>query len=232
MNEVTQTAEAIRAKREEIAGIKSELERCDSCIAAVTETKDTLATLKKQRKEALTAAFMAGKEADTAEVDKLIKAAEKAAASAADTAAGAEGAKEVLQDRLDAAEEVLDGLLTEQRKAAYVAIEGEFEAAEIAYTEAAKAIHAAVAKMMACNSAAGKLRRGPHGFSPLRDIMKGFYTDGLNINRGRLSCRSGPSRSPCRPASSCTRTWSAPRSAPARTRARPGRCFSPPSCAR
>lgn len=182
MNEITKAA---RAKREEIAGIKSELDRCETCIAAVAETKATLATLKQQRKEALTAAFMAGKEADTSEIDKLLKGAEKAASGAADTAAGAEGAKEVLQERLEAAEVELDGILAEQRKAAYVAIEGEFKAAEIAYTEAAEALHAAVTKMMACNSVAGKLRRGPHGFSPLRDIMKGFYTDGLSVNRGR-----------------------------------------------
>ena len=185
MNEITQAAQAIRAKREEIAGIKSELDRCESCIAAVAETKEALAALKQQRKEALTAAFMAGKEADTSEVDKLIKGAEKAAASAADTAAGAEGAKEVLQERLEAAEEELRRLISEQRAVAYGAIEKEFEQAEIAYSEAAEALHAAVTKMMACNAAAGKFRRGPDGGSPLRAIMKGFYSDGLNINRGR-----------------------------------------------
>lgn len=185
MNEITQAAQATRAKREEIAGIKSELDRCETCIADVAETKAALTTLKQQRKEALTAAFMAGKEADTSEVDKLIKGAEKAAASAADTAAGAEGAKEVLQERLEAAEEELQRLISEQRAVAYGAIEKEFEQAEIAYSEAAEALHAAVTKMMACNAAAGKFRRGPDGGSPLRAIMKGFYSDGLNINRGR-----------------------------------------------
>lgn len=185
MNEVSKTAQAIQAKREEIAGIRSELDRCDNCIAAVAETKDTLATLKNQRKEALTAAFMAGKEADTAEVDKLIKAAEKAAASAADTAAGAEGAKEVLQERLATAGEELERLVDRQSAAAYAVCEQEFEAAEVAYAEAAEALHAAVTKMMACNSAARKLRRGAHSYSPLREILKGFYTDGLNVNRGR-----------------------------------------------
>lgn len=185
MNEITEAAQAIHAKREEIAGIKSELERCETCIAAVAETKEALAALKQQRKEALTAAFMAGKEADTSEVDKLIKGAEKAAASAADTAAGAEGAKEVLQERLEAAEEELRRLISEQRAVAYGAIEKEFEQAEIAYSEAAEALHAAVTKMIACNAAAGKFRRGPDGGSPLRAIMKGFYSDGLNINRGR-----------------------------------------------
>lgn len=185
MNEITQAAQAIRTKREEIAGIKSELGRCETCIAAVAETKAALAALKQQRKETLTAAFMAGKEADTSEVDKLIKGAEKAAASAADTAAGAEGAKEVLQERLEAAEEELQRLISEQRAVAYGAIEKEFEQAEIAYSEAAEALHAAVTKMMACNAAAGKFRRGPDGGSPLRAIMKGFYSDGLCINRGR-----------------------------------------------
>lgn len=185
MNEITQSAQAIRAKRKEIAGIKSELDRCETCIAAVVETKAVLATLKQQRKEALTAAFMAGTEADTSEVDKLLKGAEKAASSAADTAAGAEGAKEVLQERLEATEDELQRLISEQRAVAYGAIEKEFERAEIAYSEAAEALHAAVTKMMACNSAAGKFRRGPDGGSPLRAIVKGFYSDGLNINRGR-----------------------------------------------
>lgn len=185
MNEITQSAQAIRAKREEIAGIKSELDRCETCIAAVAETKAVLATLKQQRKEALTAAFMAGTEADTGEVDKLLKGAEKAASSAADTAAGAEGAKEVLQERLEATEDELQRLISEQRAVAFGAIEKEFELAEIAYSEAAEALHAAVTKMMACNSAAGKFRRGADGGSPLRAIVKGFYSDGLNINRGR-----------------------------------------------
>lgn len=185
MNEITKTAQAIRAKREEIAGIKSELDRCETCIAAVAETKAALAALKQQRKEALTAAFMAGKEADTSEVDKLIKGAEKTAASAADTATGAEGAKEVLQERLEAAEQELQRLFSEQRAVAYGVIEKEFEQAEIAYAEAAEALHAAVTKMMACNVAAGKFRRGPDGGSPLRAIIRGFYSDGLNINRGR-----------------------------------------------
>ena len=185
MNEIAKTAQAIRAKREEIAGIKSELDRCETCIAAVGETKAALATLKQQRKEALTAAFMAGQEADTSEVDKLIKGAEKAAASAADTAAGAEGAKEVLQERLEAAEGELQRLISEQRAVAYGAIEKEFEQAEIAYSEAAEALHAAITKMIACNAAAGKFRRGPDGGSPPRAIMKGFYCDGLSINRGR-----------------------------------------------
>lgn len=185
MEQIKTIGQAIRTKREEIAGIKSELDRCETCIAAVTETKGVLATLKQQRKEALTAAFMAGKEADTSEVDKLLKGAEKSASGAADTAAGAEGAKEVLQERLESAEDELDGLFNEQRKAAYATIEGEFEAAEIAYAEAAEALHAAVTKMMACNSAAAKFRRGPGGGSPLRAILQGFYSDGLNINRGR-----------------------------------------------
>ena len=60
MNEIAKTAQAIRAKHEEIAGIKSELDRCETCIAAVAQTKAALAALKQQRKEALTAAFMAG----------------------------------------------------------------------------------------------------------------------------------------------------------------------------
>ncbi len=181
MNEITQTAQAIRAKREEIAGIKSELDRCETCIAAVDETKAALAALKQQRKEALTAAFMAGQEADTSEVDKLIKGAEKAAASAADTAAGAEGAKEVLQERLEAAELDLARLRSQQSRVAYAECEKEFEAAEAAYAEAAEALHAAVTRMMACNSVAKRFM----GFSNLREIMKGFYLDGLNINRGR-----------------------------------------------
>jgi translation elongation factor EF-G len=185
MNEVTQITKAIQTKREEIAGIKSELARCETCIAAVAETKEALAALKLQRREALTAAFMAGKEADTSEVDKLIKAAEKAASGAADTAAGAEGAKDVLQERLEIAEDELQRLISEQRTVAYGAIEKEFEQAEIAYSEAAEALHAAVTKMMACNAAAGKFRRGSDGGSPLRAIVKGFYSDGLNINRGR-----------------------------------------------
>lgn len=182
MEQIKTISRTIQAKRKEIVGIKSELDRCAACIAAVSETKDTLAALKDQRKDALTAAFMAGKEADTSEVDKMIKAAEKAVSSAADTAAGAEGAKDVLQDRLDALSEELEQLIGEQRNVAYVVCEQEFKAAEIAYTDAAKALHAAVTKMMACNSAANKFQR----FSvPLRDIMKGFYTDGLNVNRGR-----------------------------------------------
>lgn len=45
MNEIAKTAQAIRAKHEEIAGIKSELDRCETCIAAVSETKAALATL-------------------------------------------------------------------------------------------------------------------------------------------------------------------------------------------
>ena len=48
MNDITKAA---RAKREEIAGIKSELDRCEICIAAVAETKAALVTLKQQRKE-------------------------------------------------------------------------------------------------------------------------------------------------------------------------------------
>ncbi len=185
MDQIKAIGQAISAKRDEIAGIKSELDRCATCIAAVAETKETLATLKKQRKHALTDAFMAGKEADNSEVDKLIKAAEKAAASAADTAAGAEGAKEVLQERLEAAEEEVERLLDQQSKAAYAVCEQEFQAAETAYTEAAEALHAAVAKMMASNSVSARFKRGQYGFSSLREIMKGFYTDGLNINRGR-----------------------------------------------
>lgn len=185
MEQIKTIGQAIRAKGKEIAGIKSELARCETCIAAVTEAKETLATHRQQRKEALTAAFMAGQEADTSEVDKLIKAAEKAAAGAADTAAGAEGAKEVLQERLEVAEEEQERLIAKQRGVAYEAIEREFEQAEIAYSEAAEALHAAITKMMACNSAATQFRRGPGGGSPLREIMKGFYSDGLNINRGR-----------------------------------------------
>lgn len=185
MEQIKSIGQAIRTKREEIAGIKSELDRCETCIAAVAETKAALATLKQQRKEALTAAFMAGKEADTSEVDKLLKGAEKAASGAADTAAGAEGAKEVLQERLESAEEHLERLLDQQSKAAYVVCEEEFQSAELAYTKAAEALHAAVTKMMACNSAATRFRRGQFGLSPLREIMKRFYSDGLNINRGR-----------------------------------------------
>lgn len=182
MEQIKTISRTIQAKRKEIVAIKSELERCAACIAAVSETKDALAALKDQRKDALTAAFMAGKEADTNEVDKMIKAAEKAVSSAADTAAGAEGAKEVLQDRLDALNEELEQLIGEQRNVAYVVCEQEFQSAEIAYTEAAKSLHAAITKMMACNSAANMFKR----FSvPLRDIMKGFYTEGLNVNRGR-----------------------------------------------
>lgn len=182
MEQIKTISRTIQAKRKEIVCIKLELERCAACIAAVSETKDALVALKDQRKDALTAAFMAGKEADTSEVDKTIKAAEKAVSSAADTAAGAEGAKEVLQERLDVLNEELEQLIGEQRNVAYVVCEQGFKAAEIKYTEAAKAMHASVTKMMACNSAANKFQR----FSvPLRDIMKGFYTDGLSVNRGR-----------------------------------------------
>ncbi len=182
MEQIKTISRTIQAKRKEIVGIKSDLERCAACIATVSEAKDALAALKDQRKDALTEAFMAGKEADTTEVDKMIKAAEKAVSSAADTAAGAEGAEEVLQERLDVLNEELEQLIGEQRNVAYVVCEQEFKAAETAYTEAAKGMHASITKMMACNSAANKFQR----FSvPLRDIMKGFYTDGLSVNRGR-----------------------------------------------
>lgn len=185
MSEITRYTQAIRAKRDEITGIKSELDRCEICIAALVETKEALAALKHQRKEAVTAAFMAGKEADTGEVDKMLRGAEKAASGAADIAAGAQGAKEVLQERLATAEEALDALLTEQREAGYGAIEEEFKAAEIAYTEAAEALHAAVTKMMACTSVSYNFRPLALGSSPLRDIMRRFYIDGLTVNRGR-----------------------------------------------
>lgn len=185
MNEITQIAQGIQAKRKEIAGIRSELDRCDACIAAVAETKAVLAALKQQRKEALTSAFMAGNEADTSEVDKLIKGAEKAASGAADTAAGAEGAKEVLQQRLEAAEEELGQLIREQHEAAYGVIEEEFRAAEIEYTQAAQKLQSAIVKMMACNSAGMRFKRFQAGGSSLREIMKIYYTDGLNVSRGR-----------------------------------------------
>lgn len=182
MEQIKEISRTIQATRKEIVGIKSELDRCAACIAAVSEAKEALAALKTQRKDALTAAFMAGKEADTTEVDKMIKAAEKAVSSAADTAAGAEGAQDVLQARLDTLNEELEQLIGYQKNVAYVVCEQEFKAAELEYTEAAKALHAAVTKMMACNSAANKFQR----FSvPLREIMKGFYTDGLSVNRGR-----------------------------------------------
>lgn len=185
MNEITQIAQAIQAKRKEIAGIKSEIDRCEKCIAATAETRDTLAALKRQRKDALTAAFMAGKEADTAEVDKMIKAAEKAAAEATDMAAGAEGAMEVLLVRQETAEEELERLITQQHEAAYAVIEQEFRSAEIEYTQAAQKIHSAVVKMMACNSAGMRFKRFQDGGSSLREIMKGYYTDGLSVSRGR-----------------------------------------------
>ncbi len=185
MNEIIQVAQAIQAKRKEIAGIKSEIDRCEKCIAATAETRDTLAALKRQRKDALTAAFMAGNEADTAEVDKMIKAAEKASAEATDMASGAEGAMEVLLVRQETAEEELGRLITQQHEAAYAVIESEFEAAEVAYTRAAEALHAAVAKMMACNSAGMRFKRFQAGGSSLREIIKGYYTDGLSVSRGR-----------------------------------------------
>lgn len=185
MNEITRIAQGIQAKRQELAGIGSELERCAACIAATAETRDTLASLKRQRKDALTASFMAGKEADTSEVDKMIKAAEKAATEATDTAAGAEGAQEVLQVRLATAEEELGQLIREQHDAAYGVIEQEFRTAEIEYTQAAQKLHSAIVKMMACNAAGMRFKRFQAGGSSLREIMKGYYTDGLSVNRGR-----------------------------------------------
>lgn len=185
MNEIIQFAQAIQAKRKEIAGIKSEIDRCATCIAVATETSDTLATLKRQRKDAQTAAFMDGKEADTSDVDKMIKAAERGYAEATDKAAGAEGAMEVLLVRQETAEEELERLITQQHEAAYAVIESEFEAAEVAYTRAAEALHAAIAKMMACNSAGMHFKRFQAGGSSLREITKGYYTDGLSVNRGR-----------------------------------------------
>lgn len=185
MNEITQIAQAIQAKRKEIAGIKSELDRCAECIAATAQTKETLAALRKQRKDALTSSFMAGKEADTSGVDKMIKAAEKAATEATDMAAGAEGAQEVLQVRLATAEEELGQLIREQHDAAYGVIEQEFRAAEIEYTQAAQKLQSAIVKMMACNAAGMRFKRLQAGGSSLREIMKGYYTDGLSVNRGR-----------------------------------------------
>lgn len=186
MNGIQQAAQALVAKRKEIAGIKSEIERCDAQIAAVAGTREALATLKRQRKDALTAAHLAGTEADTSEIDKLLRAAEKTASSMADKADGAEGAKEVLQERLESAEGELEKLQREHQTAINAEIEEEFKQAEVAYADAAQALHAAVTKMMACNSAAAKVGGFAAGGVPLRDILKGYYTDGLNINRGRL----------------------------------------------
>lgn len=170
MKEIAQTAKAIHAKREEIAGIKSELERCAEYLTASDDSKEALDTLQQQRQEALSAAFMAGTKPDTTEVDKLIRAAEKTITTASDTIAGAVGARNVLQDRLDQAETELSALIESAQRSVSAECQKRFQQAEKTYSEAVQGIGDTLAVMVGLL----KVTQRVGGYGDMRTALRDY----------------------------------------------------------
>ena len=173
MEKIKAAVQSIRCKREEIAGIKTELKRCDEYVTASNDSKDTLATLQQQRQDTLSAAFLAGTKPDTTEVDKLIKAAEKNITATSDTIAGAVGARDVLQGQLDLAETELSGLVESAQRLVSVECKKRFEEAERAYSEAVQSIGEVLAEMIGILKVTQRV--GGHGDMrfALRDYVRG-----------------------------------------------------------
>lgn len=148
MEKIKTVVQSICTKRDEIAGIKLELDRCEEYVAASDDSKGKLGALQRQRQETLSAAFLAGAKPDTTEVDKLIKAAEKNITATSDTIAGAVGARDVLLDRIAQAETELSGLIESGRRFVSAECQERFEQAERAYSNAVQEIGDALAEMI------------------------------------------------------------------------------------
>lgn len=173
MEKIKTVVQAIRTKRDEIAGIKSELDRCEEYVAASDGSKGTLDDHYRQRQETLSAAFLAGTKPDTTEVDKLIKAAEKNIAATSDTIAGAVGARDFLLDRLAQADTELSDLIESGRRFVSAECQERFEEAEKDYSRAVQEIGSALANMIGILKVAQRVGGYGEMRFALRDYVRG-----------------------------------------------------------
>ena len=205
-NQLKISAKNLSTAQDALDKLLKQKSRCEDATNSGAGYADQISNLQRRRSELEAQAFLAGTAADVAAINAQITDAEQQAADALKTAAAAHVAADLLAPQIESAQEAINERHAEHKATIAEELKTIFQQAEDEYSQAAKALKLALAKMGASAALLKELTgygqvdhvnyivnalRGEYagmGFITKRNITGQYMADG-EISIDRLSSR-------------------------------------------